>query len=222
MLQRFLALLATTPGLSSTPQLLSSEGDSRISRRPNFTRISRRPNFTPSREAPLQQTHPGVQGLAKAWEPLMAPISPSLCRAAWGTAAHVAAVGGGPCPQQPHHPSKVGTPKAPPHPEEQELILHTHLQLPPTLGSSLAVPGAGKELCWEASAVPAAPAGNLFLLYLSLLPFPGFWHSKIRQKVSYLSSFCVLVVNALENLPTWLVLRISSTQAISNPIPSKY
>lgn len=100
-----------------------------------------------------------------------------------------------------------------------------HLKLPPTLrrrSCSLAVPLAGKELWWEASAVPAAPAGELFLLSLSLLPFPGFWHSKIRQKISYLSSFCVLVVNALENLPTWLVLRISSTQAISNPIPSKY
>lgn len=112
MLQHFLAVLATTPGMSSTPRLLCSEGDSRI---------SRRPNFIPSRGAPLQQTCPGVQGLAKASQPLIAPISPSLCMAAWGTAAHTAALKRGPCPQQPHHLSKVGTPKVPPDPEGQEL-----------------------------------------------------------------------------------------------------
>lgn len=56
------------------------------------------------------------------------------------------------------------------------------------------------------------------------LPFPsqGSGTAKIRQKVSYLSSFLVLVVNALENLPTWLVLGVSSTRATSNPNLSKY
>lgn len=112
MLQRLLALLATTPGLCPTPQSLSSEGDSRI---------SRRPNFAPSNEAPLQQTGPGERGVAQASQALIAPISPSLCKAAWGTAAHVAAAKGGPCHQKPHQLSKVGTAKAALHPEEEEL-----------------------------------------------------------------------------------------------------
>ena len=100
-----------------------------------------------------------------------------------------------------------------------------HLKFSPTQRKSscgLAVPQGVKELRWEAGTAPAAPAG------ISLPPaplssvFPGLWHSKTRQKVSYLSSFLVLVVNALENLPTWLVLRVSSTRAISNPDPSRY
>lgn len=62
---------------------------------------------------------------------------------------------------------------------------------------------------------------QFFLLHLSTLCFPGLWHSKIRQNVSCLSSLLVPAVNALEKLPTWLLLRVSSTQAISHSKPSQ-
>lgn len=204
MLQRFFALLATTLGPRSRFRSLSPGGGSRI---------SRRPNFTPPCEAPLQQTCPGEQGRLHLVQPLTATTStylPSLLReAVWGTAARTpAAAKGGPCPGSPPQLIK-GTPEAPPHPKEERLW--------PGCAAGCEGAAMGGRRC-------SCCSGRNSSSSCTSLPFPSqvLWHSKIRQKVSYLSSFLLLAVNALENLPAWLVLRVSSTQAIPNPNPSKY